>query len=267
METASRGGSVSNSRGGLRDEIDSREITESTPRAKALGRDERTPVATLGWSDLLYLHWRLPIEEVRRRVPFRLELDLFEEEAWVTAVSYAVHDARPTAVALPAGLSYLEVDLRTYVRHRGRRGVYCFSVDASSLLAVELGKIGMLRCSHANASLNRNGRQYVFWLTRKSSGRKGQFVRYRPGETTGLSTPGTLQHFLLERRVCFAPRGPFMFEWELQHDPLLVQRCEIDAIADELVAAARLPLPSPRPEMVHYVKWADVSMYPPTPRL
>jgi uncharacterized protein YqjF (DUF2071 family) len=35
------------------------------------------------WSDLLFAHWHMPPEELRRLVPDALPLDAFEESAWI----------------------------------------------------------------------------------------------------------------------------------------------------------------------------------------
>jgi uncharacterized protein YqjF (DUF2071 family) len=94
-------------------------------------------VMTMSWVDLLFAHVEVDASRLRQLVPDALELDLFEGKAYVGIVPFVME--RVTARGLPE-LPYVsrfaELNVRTYVTVGGKPGVYFFSLDATSALAV-----------------------------------------------------------------------------------------------------------------------------------
>ena len=90
------------------------------------------------WSELGFLHWRVPEAALRALVPPALEIDTFGGAAWVGLVPFTIGRSRfPPLPPLPALGAFHEVNVRTYVHHEGREpGVWFFSLDATSRTAV-----------------------------------------------------------------------------------------------------------------------------------
>ena len=44
------------------------------------------------WEDLLLLHWAIPEDVIRDSIPDDLEIDLFENQAWVSVVGFRLTD-------------------------------------------------------------------------------------------------------------------------------------------------------------------------------
>lgn len=85
------------------------------------------------WRELLFAHWRVDPQAVRRVVPPQLELDLREGDAWVGVTPFRITGLRGQGMPPIPGLSsFLEVNVRTYVIVGGRPGIYFFSLDAST---------------------------------------------------------------------------------------------------------------------------------------
>lgn len=57
------------------------------------------PVMRQRWSDLLFLHWPIDPEIIRSRLPRDLHVDLFDDQAWIGVVPFAMDRVRP--VGLP----------------------------------------------------------------------------------------------------------------------------------------------------------------------
>lgn len=96
-------------------------------------------VATLQmtWANLAFLHWPLPQEQLRAKLPPGLELDTHDGAAWLGITPFEMRDVHITgAPPVPSARDFPELNVRTYVRHNGRAGVWFFSLDAASLLAV-----------------------------------------------------------------------------------------------------------------------------------
>ena len=101
---------------------------------------ERRVVCLQRWTDLLFLHWRFPVERIRELVPDPLEIDVFDGSAWVGAVAFEIRAARIPLAPPAAGLRFPEINLRTYVRHGGESGVFFLSLDAASRVMVAGGR-------------------------------------------------------------------------------------------------------------------------------
>src|SRR5262245_64517912 len=86
------------------------------------------------WNHLLFAHWRLKPEELRPFVPPALSLDLFDKSAWLAVTPFHMTDiGLRTMPALPWLSHFAELNVRTYVVHKGTPGVFFFSLDAARL--------------------------------------------------------------------------------------------------------------------------------------
>ena len=94
------------------------------------------------WSNLLFVHWRVPIEVIEPLIPSRLTLDTFDGDAWVGLVPFHMSGVRPWWSPTVPGLStFHETNVRTYVHLDGSDpGVWFLSLDAANSLAVRLAR-------------------------------------------------------------------------------------------------------------------------------
>ncbi len=89
------------------------------------------------WHDLLFMHWRIPPQTLRPLIPRSLELDSFEGSAWLGIVPFRMTGVRLRGTPNIPGLSaFPELNVRTYVSAGGKPGVWFFSLDAASAIAV-----------------------------------------------------------------------------------------------------------------------------------
>ncbi len=64
------------------------------------------------WRQLLFMHWAVPFEALRRAVPPGLELDLHDGVAYVGVVPFAMQAVRPKLVPGVCGASFESVNRR-----------------------------------------------------------------------------------------------------------------------------------------------------------
>lgn len=102
------------------------------------------PAGFQSWSNLAFVHWRVPIQALRDVVPQPLSLDTWEDQAWLGMVAFEMSRIRPWwSPALPYLSAFPETNLRTYVHLDGAGpGVWFFSLDASRWLAVQAARWG-----------------------------------------------------------------------------------------------------------------------------
>lgn len=82
------------------------------------------------WLDLAFLHWEADPDDLRARLPPGLELDLHDGRAWLGIVPFRMEGiAFSPLPPLPFASAFPECNVRTYVRHGDRAGVWFFSLD------------------------------------------------------------------------------------------------------------------------------------------
>lgn len=229
-------------------------------------RPALSPAGTQRWRELLFLHWSVPRDRLRQLVPASLELDEYDGEAWVGLVPFVMQGIRSAWMPRRVGLDFLETNLRTYVHYRGRPGVYFFSLEASSWLAVEVARaVWKLPYEHARMHTSREGDTIDYASTRNRDSTALFRARYSIGEALGPSEPGSLEHFFLERYLFFSERAGRLYEGQVHHVPYPAHRVEVDSLEEGLFAAAGLPPTNRPPELLHYSPGVDVEVFGPWP--
>ncbi len=225
----------------------------------------RPPGANAGtqrWRDLAFVHWEVPVEALRPHVPARLELDTWEGRAFLGLVPFAMRDIQPSWLPRVMAQDFLETNLRTYVHEGGQEpGVWFFSLEASSWLAVTAARIGWaLPYHHARMSMERSGERFDYETVRRRGGARAA-MSWTPGTLLGASAPGTVEHFLLERYVLYSERGGRLFRGRVHHAPYEARTATLHHMEESLAAAAGLPGLSGDPAFVHACDGVDVEMF------
>jgi uncharacterized protein YqjF (DUF2071 family) len=151
---------------------------------------------------------------------------------------------RPWWCAAVPGVSwFLETNVRTYVMdQRGVRGVWFFSLDANSRLAVFIARsVWHLPYCHASMRLSVSDRTTPSGSIRSICYQGQRTVRTGAGydieaevdmtQAAVTASPGTLDHFLVERYVLFAAsRRGLLWTGRVHHPPYRyrpVGRCRV----------------------------------------
>jgi uncharacterized protein len=216
------------------------------------------------WRDLLFLHQAVPVEILRRLVPRRLEIDTFDGTAWATLIPFAVFDSGPIGAPRRLAMDFLEINLRTYVRSPdGEPGIYFFSLEASSWLAVAGARLGYALPYFPAAMARRidpHGASIDYRSRRRGPGsRAGLHVVWRVGPPAGTAAPDSLDHFLIERYVLFAARGARLYRAQVYHQPYPLCGASLETLGESLFARAGLPGLSTAP-LLHHSPGVDVEI-------
>ncbi|HVW01295.1 MAG TPA: DUF2071 domain-containing protein, partial [Planctomycetaceae bacterium] len=215
-----------------------------------LSPSRRPPRSVAGyhhWSDLLFVHWRVPADAVSPLLPPGLTLDTREGEAWVGLVLFEMSGVRPWWSPSVPGISrFLETNVRTYVHREGRDpGVWFFSLEAARWLAVKLARWGWHLPYHfADMQLSWSGRQVEYRSCRRerNSPPGTSHVMAEVGaalDNGGHARPGTLDHFLIERYYLYAhsPRGR-LYRGQVHHTSYPLQEARLISCNETLLAAS-----------------------------
>ncbi len=176
------------------------------------------------WERLLFAHWRVTEDELRPLVPPQIPLDTFDGSAWLGVTPFHLVGFRLRGMPpLPAASNFLELNVRTYVRWRGRPGIYFFSLDCSSQTAVAAARRGyLLPYFQSEGSLEHRDESWRFASRRVAShGRLTPTFRatYTPEGLPLPVTDGSLERWLTERYCLYVVRRGCVLSGEIHHRP------------------------------------------------
>jgi uncharacterized protein YqjF (DUF2071 family) len=228
----------------------------------------RSPwLMTQSWHNLLFAHWPVDQALLRSRLPPGLPLDTYDGQAWVGVVPFYMTNVAPRLVpALPLVSEFAELNVRTYVTIGGRPGVYFFSLDAASAIAVAAAR-ALLHLPYFTARMDvRSDNGHVTYASRRTDSQDApaEFVaEYEPAGPSFEATPGTLDYFLTERYCLYNVDDRFRaYRLEIHHLPWTLRRAEARISRNTMAEAAGLRLPSMAP-LLHFSTRQDTVAWGP----
>lgn len=155
------------------------------------------------WLDLLFAHWRVPEEALRKVVPPQLPLDSFDGATWLGVTPFCLRGLRLRGtVPAPVISSFPELNVRTYVSVEGKPGIYFLSLDADSCAAVHAARRAYLLPYHrARITVDHDEEGVGYDLIRTSKDGPPAYFKARYGPE-GPELPireGSLERWLTER--------------------------------------------------------------------
>jgi uncharacterized protein YqjF (DUF2071 family) len=176
-------------------------------------------------------------------------------------------NVRPRGIPPVPGLSaFLELNVRTYVRYGDRAGVWFFSLDASSPLAVRAARVAVhlpYYDARMNMDLAPDGTvHYRSDRTHRGAPPASFAASYRPEGNVGTPRAGTLEYFLVERYVLFSSASRGLLDVTISHPPWALQRAAARIERNTMGEAAGITL-SGDPPLLHFGATVDVKTWPP----
>jgi uncharacterized protein YqjF (DUF2071 family) len=223
------------------------------------------------WEDLLFAHWPVPAAALRPLVPPPLDLDTFDGSAWLGIVPFRMRGVRLRGLpAIPGTSAFPELNVRTYVTAEGKPGVWFFSLDAASRIAVRAARAWFhLPYFDARMESWRTGTEVAYSSRRTHRGAPpAEFAaRYRPTADAYSPTRGSLEHFLTERYCLYAgdsanADGSRLWRGEIHHQKWPLQPAEAEIMRNTMTAPLALRLPD-TPPLLHFARRLDVVAWPP----
>ena len=224
-------------------------------------------VMAQSWHDLLFAHWPVDATVLRPLIPEQLRIDTFEGQAWLAVVPFRMTDVRLRGTpAVPWLSAFPELNVRTYVSHEEKPGVWFFSLDAGNALAVAIARAWFHLPYFRACMLCKQQDGWIHYRSERTHrGAPAGMLkgRYRPVGAIFASHRGTLEHFLTERYCLYTAdaRGGII-RGEIHHLPWLLQVAEAEFTENSMAEAAGIALPAQEP-LLHFSRRQDVVVWRP----
>ncbi|MFB6221610.1 MAG: YqjF family protein [Halolamina sp.] len=233
---------------------------------------------SMDWRDALFVHWPVPADTVGARLPSGIEPRTHDGSAWLGIVAFVMEDIRPRGVPRALGLTFGEVNLRTYVRGPdGGQGIYFYNLDAADPLGVPVARqFYQLPYYRAEMDIQRDGPALPMADAVTQPNRTVRFVSHRthrgvpPAHIDATYGPvgepfrpedGTLTNFLVENYRFYLAADDVdgdgsggdasLYYGDVAHPPWDVYEADLDLRSTNLLDVNGFARPADEP-LAHY---------------
>ncbi len=193
------------------------------------------------WRDGLFAHWPVATATVAETLPDRLSVATHDGDAYLGVVAFVMDDIRPRGI--PRGLSFPELNLRTYVEGPDGPGVYFYNLDADDPLGVAVARrlfalpyyraeMRVRREEPGETRIRRGKRDegtdvdrteptrihFRSHRTHRDAPPAGFDATYEMRGPARTAEPGSLEAFLVENYRFYA-QGSRLYKGEIAHEP------------------------------------------------
>lgn len=216
------------------------------------------------WRHLLFAHWQVDAEQLRGLVPPQLQLDLHQKQAWVGVTPFRVEGFRLRGTPpAPVVSRFLEVNVRTYVEHGGKPGIYFLSLDTHSRIAVRgARRTYRLPYFRARQALATDGDRFRFGSRRTSPDGPEAALdsTFMPSAQEFQAEPGSLVHWLTERYCLYTlAEGGSVHRADIHHPPWSLRHAQGRFDLNTMASGQGLELAGE--PLLHYSELQDVVLW------
>ena len=218
------------------------DLNRSNAAKQRLFSLKHEPLFIADWDKALMIHYRVDAQELQGVVPF--ELDLWEGNAYVSLVAFTMRGMRPRFGGRWTGWLFHPIathdflNLRTYVRCGGERGIYFITEWLENRLSLLLGP-RTFGLPYRYAAIQYRHESAKGFLEGQVVDPSGLAFRYRGTvDQSGTPSPpdaGSFAEFLMEHYTAFtAARGPRRF-FRVWHLPWLQRTANVEITDTSLI--------------------------------
>lgn len=203
------------------------------------------------WNRAVFLHYKVNAGELSKLIPEPLKLDLFEGYAWISFVAFDMNNIRPKNLPpLRLVSNFHELNIRTYVRHQNKSGVYFLSIEASKKISCALSK-KLSELPYRFSKMKRNSKNF----SAKNYGYADEFLlNYEPKQH--IEDKSELDVWLTERYALFQDTPKNVNKFEIHHLPWDLKEISIDKLKVNYPRFSSLL--KKRPDLIHYSEGIQV---------
>jgi uncharacterized protein YqjF (DUF2071 family) len=239
----------------------------------------RAWVGRQSWQDLLFAHYRVEASVLRPFIPRALRLQEEDGLSWIGVVPFRMSGVMLRGLPdLPGISAFPEINVRLYVEHDGKPGVWFLSLDATNPIAVwtarrffhlpyRRARIEIqLAKPESTGAVDPPETEYRYSSELLTSAVRARFnAQYRPITPVRSAVQGTVEYLLTER-YCFYAMSPSgrLYRTEVHHMPWPLQTASGQVDSSDLLFSDGIELKA-QPDLLHFAKGIDVITWAPEP--
>ncbi len=163
--------------------------------------------------------------------------------------------------ALPGLSKFPELNVRTYVTHNNKPGVYFFSLDAANLPAVWAARM-LYHLPYFHAAMSSDDRDGAIHYSSRRLGSPAELrARYRPTADIHFRQKGSLEQWLTERYCLYTVHRGRVYRGEIHHPPWPLQDTEAEFRVNPVATQVGILLPVTAP-LHHFARVLEVLIWP-----
>jgi uncharacterized protein YqjF (DUF2071 family) len=213
------------------------------------------------WNDLLFAHWRVDPDALRRIVPEQIPLDTFDGSAWIAVTPFVVTGARPRlALPFPGMARFPEINVRTYATIDGKPGIWFLSLDTPNAIVNEAARrayrVPYFR-SRIEVRRDDDRIRYRAERSQQDAPSAGIDIDYAPTGPVYEAAPGSFEHFACERYCLYTlDDRKRVLRGEIHHPPWPLQPADAEIAWNRMGDEAGVALEGE--PTLHYARRQDV---------
>lgn len=218
------------------------------------------------WGKALFSHWPVSVNQICDLVPPALEIDTFDNQTWISIVPFEMSDIRCRWLPIiRLANRFPQLNVRTYVIHQGKPGVFFFSCDADHLLAVAFAR-SVYHLPYLKARMNLrqkgNGIEFISKRTHWNTQKAEIHCVYRPVSDEFQTQKDSLDYWLMERYCMYTTHQKKLYRSDIHHLPWSLQHAEAEFSHNTMMESCKISIPKGEKPILHYAENLKVLAWP-----
>jgi uncharacterized protein YqjF (DUF2071 family) len=198
------------------------------------------------WNNVLFLHWKVPVEILRDLVPSKFQLDQFEGNCYVSLVAFTMEKIRPRGLPAVGFVSkFGEVNLRTYIDNDNKKGVYFLSMEAEKFISGFIAK-SVSGLPYKKSMIKQGDNSY-----QSTNTQKGFHLNAAFDIKETLTHKSELDKWLTERYCLYFDYRNRFYRYDVHHKEWEIKKVELKQLSLSYTVG-HLRLTEKDPWLAHY---------------
>jgi uncharacterized protein YqjF (DUF2071 family) len=164
------------------------------------------------WQHTIFFHWEVTAYFLEEHIPPEIELDTFNNMAWVSLVAFEVKNMRlRNTPPMPYVSNFYEINLRTYVVKDGKPGIYIFSIETDKLIEVFLTRT-FIGLPYNKSRIKRTPKRII-----SENKALNQRLDVTIGKTRPIAEKTSLDFWLTERHCLYDTCADKICRFDIHH--------------------------------------------------
>ena len=178
------------------------------------------------WEHVLFVHAPVHLSTIEQCIPADLSPDAFDGSAWITLVLFSTKNSRLRGKSfLPVCPAFDELNVRTYVVHQNKPGIYFIDIRSDNRLSTMLLRLfSSLRYQQVKI-VREDGYCYCEFKDDREADMK---IMYHTTSTISHKSP--LENWLAERYCCYTVERNKLYSYDIHHLPWKLNWVSIDDV-------------------------------------